>query len=161
MIYCFNLRFPHYLGIEHIFTCLLRSLVLPGISCLCALSILLQLFIIVIVICRSNFCIITINPSFPICVANIFSQIVTSLLTLLIVSFVKQEFLIFNKPASLLLYVFQVGILFRKSFLTINYYSILLYFPLDLCYFIFYVQGFNPSRIHLETLRCGNVVYII
>lgn len=48
----------------------------------------------------------TINPSFPICVANIFSQIVTSLLTLLIVSFVKQEFLIFNKPASLLLYVF-------------------------------------------------------
>lgn len=23
MIYCFNLHFPHYLGIEHIFTCLL------------------------------------------------------------------------------------------------------------------------------------------
>ena len=62
----------------------------------------------------------TINPSFPICIANIFSQTVTSLLTLLIVSFVKQEFLIFNKSASLLLYVFYVGILFRKSFLTTN-----------------------------------------
>ena len=104
MIHCFNLHFPHYLGIEHIFTCLLVSSASRSFL-LCPLSILLQLFIIVIVICRSNFCIMTINPSFPICIANIFSQTVTSLLTLLIVSFVKQEFLIFNKSASLLLYV--------------------------------------------------------
>ena len=69
----------------------------------------------------------TINSLFPIYIANIFSQAVTSLLTLLIVSFVKQEFLIFNKSATLLLYGFQVGVLLRKSFPTSNYENILLY----------------------------------
>lgn len=81
----------------------------------------------------------TINPSFPICIANIFSQTVSSLLTLLIVSFVIQEFLIFNKSASLLLYGFWVAILLRKSFLNSNYENILLYFPLNLYCFIFHV----------------------
>lgn len=67
------------------------------------------LFIFVVLICRSILYIMTINPSFPIYIANIFSQTVTFLLTLLIASFVIREFLIFNKSVSLVLYGFWVG----------------------------------------------------
>lgn len=121
-----------------IFSCAYGSLVfLIGIFYVLCFAV--GLFIFVVMICRSNLYIMTINPSFPICIANIFSQTVTSILTLLIVSFVIQEFLIFNKSASLLLYGFWVAILRRKSFLNSNYENILLYFPLNLYCFIFYV----------------------
>lgn len=50
MIYCFNLHFPHYIGVEHIFICLLVT----GISSRNFLFMPFVSFTVVVYLCNSD-----------------------------------------------------------------------------------------------------------